>query len=175
MKFAFICCILVFMATFPASATDPSIVRLAQDPACAQALNWIDGSSAWVTEQQIRITETPAPEYGEKRRAELLQSIFADMGYKVRIDETGNVVVERIGMQTDRIVLVAMANACWRQVFRTMAPDSPRSSQSRAPMLNPVSARTRRSSSLRMLAKKAKAICAEFARSSMLMVHASQR
>ncbi|HKV49379.1 MAG TPA: M20/M25/M40 family metallo-hydrolase [Candidatus Acidoferrales bacterium] len=95
------------MATFPASATDPSIVRLAQDPACAQALNWIDGSSAWVTEQQIRITETPAPEYGEKRRAELLQSIFADMGYKARIDETGNVVVERIGMQTDRIVLVA--------------------------------------------------------------------
>lgn len=95
------------MATFPASATDPSIVRLAQDPACVQALNWIDGSGAWVTEQQIRITETPAPEYGEKRRAELLQSIFADMGYKARIDETGNVVVERIGMQTDRVVLVA--------------------------------------------------------------------
>ena len=95
------------MATFPASATDPSIVRLAQDPACVQALNWIDGSSAWVTEQQIRITETPAPEYGEKRRAELLQSILADMGYKARIDETGNVVVERIGMQTDRVVLVA--------------------------------------------------------------------
>lgn len=95
------------MATFPASATDPSIVRLAQDPACVQALNWIDGSSAWVTEQQIRITETPAPEYGEKRRAELLQSILADMGYKARIDETGNVVVERIGMQADRVVLVA--------------------------------------------------------------------
>lgn len=95
------------MATFPASATDPSIVRLAQDAACVQALNWIDGSGAWVTEQQIRITETPAPEYGEKRRAELLQSIFADMGYKARIDETGNVVVERIGMQADRVVLVA--------------------------------------------------------------------
>lgn len=95
------------MATFPASATDPSIVRLAQDPACVQALNWIDGSGAWVTEQQIRITETPAPEYGEKRRAELLQSILADMGYKARIDETGNVVVERIGMQADRVVLVA--------------------------------------------------------------------
>lgn len=95
------------MATFPASATDPSIVRLAQDPACVRALNWIDGSSAWVTEQQIRITETPAPEYGEKRRAELLQSILADMGYKARIDETGNVVVERIGMQADRVVLVA--------------------------------------------------------------------
>ena len=107
MKFLRICCILVFMATFPASATDPSILRLAQDPACVRALNWIDNSNAWVTEQQIRLTETPAPEYGEKPRAELLQSIFADMGYKARIDETGNVVVERIGMQADRVVLLA--------------------------------------------------------------------
>ncbi len=107
MKFLRICCILVFMATFPASATDSSIVRLAQDPASVRALNWIDGSSAWLTDQQIRLTETPAPEYGEKGRAEVLQSIFADMGYKARIDETGNVVVERIGMQTDRVVLLA--------------------------------------------------------------------
>jgi tripeptide aminopeptidase len=106
-KFLRICCILVFMATFPASATDSSIVRLAQDPASVRALNWIDGSSAWLTDQQIRLTETPAPEYGEKGRAEVLQSIFADMGYKARIDETGNVVVERIGMQTDRVVLLA--------------------------------------------------------------------
>jgi tripeptide aminopeptidase len=106
-KFARICCILVFMATFPASATDLSILRLAQDPACARALNWIDSSGAWVTEQQIKLTETPAPEYAEKRRGELLQSIFADMGYKARIDERGNIVVERIGMQTDRVVLLA--------------------------------------------------------------------
>ena len=49
----------------------------------------------------------PAPEYGEEKRAELLQSIFTGMGYKARIDETGDVVAERIGMQTDRVVLLA--------------------------------------------------------------------
>jgi tripeptide aminopeptidase len=106
-KFARICCILVFMATFPASATEPSVVRLAQNPACARGLAWITGSGSWVTEQQIRLTETPAPEFGENARAELLRSMFAAMGYKARLDETGNVVVERIGMQTDRVVLLA--------------------------------------------------------------------
>lgn len=95
------------MATFPASATDVPIPRLAQDPSCARALAWIDSSSPWVTEQQVRLTEMPAPEYGEEKRAELLQSIFTGMGYKARIDETGDVVAERIGMQTDRVVLLA--------------------------------------------------------------------
>lgn len=95
------------MATFPANATDVSVPRLAQDPACARGLSWIDSSSSWVTEQQIRLTETAAPEFEEQKRAELLQSMFTDMGYKARIDETGDVVVERIGMQTDRVVLLA--------------------------------------------------------------------
>ncbi|HTZ72705.1 MAG TPA: M20/M25/M40 family metallo-hydrolase [Candidatus Aquilonibacter sp.] len=107
MKFSRICCIFFLMATFPASATDQSIVRLMQDPACARAVAWIDRSSPWVTEQQIRLTETPAPEYGEKKRAELLQSIFAGFGLKARIDETGNTVAELVGMQPDRVVLIA--------------------------------------------------------------------
>ena len=107
MKFARICCILAFMATLPISAADLPITRLARDPACARGLAWIDGSNAWVTQQQIRLTEVPAPEYDEKNRAELLKSIFAEMGYKPRIDDTGNVVAERLGMHTDRVVLIA--------------------------------------------------------------------
>lgn len=95
------------MATFPASATDVPIPRLAQDPSCARGLSWIDSSGPWVAEQQVRLTETPAPEYDEQKRAELLQSMFTAMGYKARIDETGDVVVERVGMQTDRVVLLA--------------------------------------------------------------------
>jgi acetylornithine deacetylase/succinyl-diaminopimelate desuccinylase-like protein len=98
---------LVFMATFPASATDQSIARLAQDPACTRGLAWIDHSAAWVSEQQIRLTETPSPEFGEKRRAELLQTIFVETGLKARIDETGNVVAERVGLHTDRVILLA--------------------------------------------------------------------
>ena len=107
MKFAHICCILIFMATFPTSATDLMLARLAQDPSCASAFGWIDRNGAWVTEQQIRLTETPSPEYGERRRAETLQSIFGDFGLKARIDETGNVIAERVGLHTDRVILLA--------------------------------------------------------------------
>ena len=106
-KFAPVCCILFLMATFPTSATDESIARLAQDAACARGISWIDGNGGWVTDQQVRLTETPAPEFGEKRRAELLRSIFGEIGMKARIDETGNVVAERVGMHTDRVVLLA--------------------------------------------------------------------
>ncbi len=95
------------MATFPASATDLTIARLAQDAACERAFVWFDRNVAWVTEQQIRLTETPAPEYGEKRRAELLETIFTEAGLKARIDEAGNVVAERVGLRTDRVILLA--------------------------------------------------------------------
>jgi tripeptide aminopeptidase len=107
LKFAAVCCILILMATFPTSATDESIARLAQDAACARGISWIDRNATWVTDQQIRLTETPAPEFGEKKRAELLQSIFGEIGMKARIDETGNLVAERVGMHTDRVVLLA--------------------------------------------------------------------
>ncbi|HXA56984.1 MAG TPA: M20/M25/M40 family metallo-hydrolase [Candidatus Acidoferrum sp.] len=95
------------MATFPTSATDESIARLAQDAACARGISWIDGHGGWVTDQQIRLTEIPAPEFGENKRAELLRSIFGEIGMKARVDETGNVVAERVGMHTDRVVLLA--------------------------------------------------------------------
>jgi tripeptide aminopeptidase len=106
-KFAPICCIVFLMATFPANATDESIARIAQDAACARGIAWIDGNGAWVTDQQVRLTETPAPEFAEKKRAELLQSIFAEFGMKAHIDAAGNVIAERMGMHTDRVVLLA--------------------------------------------------------------------
>jgi tripeptide aminopeptidase len=103
------------MATHPASATDSvisrpgnqSIGRLAKDAACAQALAWIERSGAWVTEQQIRLSETPSPEFGEERRGALLKAILADAGLKSRVDATGNVVSERGGLRTERVVLLA--------------------------------------------------------------------
>jgi len=95
------------MATLLTRATDLSIARLAQDPACARGLAWIESSQAWVSDQHIRLTEVPAPEFGEKRRAELLQTILNGVGLTARIDETGNVIAERVGLQTDRVILLA--------------------------------------------------------------------
>ena len=95
------------MATFSTSAADSSIARVAQDPACARGLAWIARSAPWVTEQQVRLTQTPAPEFGEKERAELLQKMFSEIGMQARIDDAGNVVAERVGLHTDRVILLA--------------------------------------------------------------------
>lgn len=107
MKFVAVSCILLTMATLSTRATDLSIARLAQDPACARGLAWIESSQAWVSDQHVRLTEVPAPEFGEKRRAELLQNILNGVGLTARIDETGNVIAERVGLQTDRVILLA--------------------------------------------------------------------
>ena len=94
-KLARICCIFLVMATFSARATEDSVSSLAQNPRCASGLEWIDKNSGWVTDQQIRLTEIPAPEFNEARRGEFLKDVFEATGLKVRIDETGNVIGER--------------------------------------------------------------------------------
>jgi tripeptide aminopeptidase len=95
------------MGTFSARAADDTIGRVAQDPACAQGLAWIERNAGWVTEQQILLTEIPAPELAESRRAEALSAIFSVLGMNPRIDETGNVIAERTGLHADPVVLVA--------------------------------------------------------------------
>jgi len=83
------------MATLYARAAGDSIEKLADDPACVRALAWIDKNSAWVTDQQIHLTEIPAPEFKEGARAEFLKKIFEAAGLNVQIDKTGNVIAER--------------------------------------------------------------------------------
>jgi tripeptide aminopeptidase len=95
------------MATLSARATDDSVGKLAGDPACARGLQWIDKSAAWMTDQQIRLTEIPAPEFDEARRGEALEQLFAASGFQVRIDKTGNVIVERPGSDTKSVILLA--------------------------------------------------------------------
>jgi tripeptide aminopeptidase len=106
-KHALICGIFLWMATLSARATDDSVGKLAGDPACARGLQWIDKSSAWMTDQQIRLTEIPAPEFDETRRGQLLQELFAASGFQVRIDKTGNVIAERPGSDTKSVILLA--------------------------------------------------------------------
>ncbi len=95
------------MATLSARATDDPLARLAGDPACARGLQWIDKSAAWVTDQQIRLTEIPAPEFDEVRRGEALKELFAASGFQVRTDKTGNVIAERPGSDTKSVILLA--------------------------------------------------------------------
>jgi tripeptide aminopeptidase len=106
-KHALICGIFLWMATLSARATDDSLAKLAGDPACARGLQWIDKSAAWTTDQQIRLTEIPAPEFDETSRGEALKELFAASGFQVRTDKTGNVIGERPGSDTKSVVLLA--------------------------------------------------------------------
>jgi tripeptide aminopeptidase len=106
-KPALICCILLWMSALSARATDDPVARLAEDPHCSRGLAWIDNNSAWLTGQQIRLSEIPAPEFHEGRRAEALKELFAGSGFKVRVDRTGNVVAERAGSDSAHVILVA--------------------------------------------------------------------
>jgi tripeptide aminopeptidase len=102
-----ISCIFLYMATLSARATDDSIARLAHDSGCAEALAWIDSNVEWVTNEQIRLTEIPAPEFGEAARAEYLGKVFEGAGLNVRSDDVGNVIGERPGTDSASVILLA--------------------------------------------------------------------
>lgn len=95
------------MAIISARATDNPVDKIAQDSRCIRGLNWIDGSTEWVTDEQVRITEIPAPELNEAPRAEYLRKVFDAAGLKVRTDKAGNVIGERQGADRDGVILFA--------------------------------------------------------------------
>jgi acetylornithine deacetylase/succinyl-diaminopimelate desuccinylase-like protein len=105
-KLAHISCIFLLMVTFSSRATDDSIEKLAVAPDCARGLDWIAKNANWVTDQQIRLTEIPAPEFNEARRGEFLKTLFEATGLQVRIDKTGNVIAERPGTDAKSVILL---------------------------------------------------------------------
>jgi tripeptide aminopeptidase len=106
-KLARICCILAYMASLSARATDDSAGRIAQDPGVTRALEWLSKNAGWVTEQQIHLTEIPAPEFSEAQRGLLLKELFEAAGLEVRIDELGDVIAERRGSDSQSVILLA--------------------------------------------------------------------
>lgn len=107
MTVARVSCILLVMATLSARATDNPVDKIAQDSRCARGLDWIDRNSSWVTDQQIRLTEIPSPEFGEARRAEYLKDLFEGLGLNVSTDKVGNVIGERSGTDSGSVILLA--------------------------------------------------------------------
>ncbi len=95
------------MASLSTRTADDSIEKLAESSSVAHGLDWIEKNSDWVTDQQIRITEIPAPEFEEGRRGEFLKQIFEANGMQVRVDKLGNVIGERVGSDPNSVVLLA--------------------------------------------------------------------
>jgi acetylornithine deacetylase/succinyl-diaminopimelate desuccinylase-like protein len=89
-------------------SADPNPVEaLARKPRVAKALETIDRSLGWITDQQTQLTEIPAPTFQEAARANAVRKILASQGLKTRIDSAGNVIGELPGSSRKDVVLLS--------------------------------------------------------------------
>jgi tripeptide aminopeptidase len=90
-----------------AGAAEDSISNVARDPSVVRALEWLGANTTWITDQQIHLTEIPAPEFNEAQRGQFLRRLFEANGLVVRVDQIGNVIGERPGSDPKAVVLLA--------------------------------------------------------------------
>jgi len=102
-------CILIGMAAKPVRSKDAvTIERIAHDARVQAALASLEKNADWITDEQVRLTEIPAPSFAEGHRAEALRHMLTSVGWKTEIDSAGNVVGERAGSGSAKdVVLVA--------------------------------------------------------------------
>jgi tripeptide aminopeptidase len=81
-------------------------VTLVDQPEVRAAFDWLDKNLAWITEQQVRLTEIPAPSFQEEKRAEAVKARLAAEGLSVRADKMGNVIGELRGTREDEVILL---------------------------------------------------------------------
>jgi tripeptide aminopeptidase len=98
---------LLVMTTLLARSGAASIEQVAAESRVARALEWLDHNQTWITEQQIRITEIPAPEFEEHARGKYVGKVLEACGMKVRTDSVGNVIAERPGSERRDVLLLA--------------------------------------------------------------------
>ncbi len=79
---------------------------LTEQPAVHAALEWFEKNLTWINDEQVRLTEIPAPSFQEEKRAELMKQLLADEGLKVHSDKIGNVIGEMAGANEKEVVLV---------------------------------------------------------------------
>jgi tripeptide aminopeptidase len=80
--------------------------QLADTAELRSALSWFSQNLAWINDEQVRITEIPAPPFQEAARASVVKTLLAASGLEVQIDKTGNVVGELPGANDQEIVML---------------------------------------------------------------------
>ena len=110
-KRALVCVILLAM---PVRSAAPSHAprqaqgsRLPDNVRVRAALDWFTPNISWVNDQQVRITEIPAPPFQEALRAAAVKESLAEAGLTAQIDRTGNVIGELRGVNEKEIVAIA--------------------------------------------------------------------
>jgi tripeptide aminopeptidase len=68
---------------------------------------WFAPNLNWINEQQVRLTEIPAPSFEEAQRATALKELLSEAGLDVQIDSVGNVIGELRGVNEKEIVVLS--------------------------------------------------------------------
>ena len=77
------------------------------DPRIPRVLDILRANVSAITEEQIRITEIPAPPFQESARAAYMKKLLSSAGLRVDGDATGNVIGEWAGSSPDIVMLTA--------------------------------------------------------------------
>ena len=80
---------------------------LQDDARVAHVLEFLRADASATTDEQIRITEIPAPPFHEGARAAYMKKLLSAAGLRVEIDGTGNVIGEYAGTSQDIVMLAA--------------------------------------------------------------------
>jgi tripeptide aminopeptidase len=97
--------VMPMLSTSKAARSTTPLPKLTRDPRVLTALKSLGAGDA-TTEEQIRITEIPAPTFNEAARGAYLAKLLSGAGLKVTTDDVGNVIGERPGRSASDIVLV---------------------------------------------------------------------
>jgi tripeptide aminopeptidase len=81
--------------------------RLPDNARVRAALDWFTPNISWVNDQQLRITEIPAPPFQEAQRAAAVKESLAEAGLTAQIDKAGNVIGELRGVNEKEVVAIA--------------------------------------------------------------------
>ena len=107
-------CLLIFTANLSAQNAvksnryDTQILGLMKNAKVRQAFEFLREIEPQTIEEQIKITEIPAPTFKEAKRAEYFRQRFTELGLQnVRIDEVGNVIGERPGVSNKTTLVLA--------------------------------------------------------------------
>jgi tripeptide aminopeptidase len=105
-KILAVSCILLAMGAVPTPMPASNLAQLAREPRVAKAIHWLDTNLGWTTEQQIRLTEIPAPTFHESERARAMVGLLHASGLHARLDSAGDVVAEWPGSDPEGVVIV---------------------------------------------------------------------
>jgi len=94
------------LAGAPAAYAQISIPS--NNPSMRVALDMLKTDNAWTLQQQIDLTQIPAPPFNESKRAAEYQRRLTELGLRnVHIDSVGNVIAERPGTGNGPTVVLA--------------------------------------------------------------------